>query len=188
MEARMEPLRRVDPGIKARRDSRIVDGVDLGSLRTHFYRDLRWKRVKPLMRPDRPRGTSFDRACVAGCHPFQRGIQKLLGGVGFLRRRGTQKRERVRVPRQDIEARHGLRERLDAEQRAAREACRDACIRAADKWVQSMLPGQHSARGEYPPLDQLAARHLSVGQRLDELKTVLPGILRFPYAKFRCFV
>src|SRR5207244_4248923 len=53
-----------------------------------------------------------------------------------------------RVPRQDIEARHRLRERLDAEQRAAREARRNARIRAADERIQAMLPEQQSARGE----------------------------------------
>ena len=136
----------VDARIEAGRNPGIVSGVDLGPFRGNGYRDRGRKPSELLVRPDRARGASLDGARVTRGHAFERRIQHLLGLVGLSRRRGIQGRDRV--PRQDIEARHRLRERLDAEQRAAREARRNARIRAADERVQAMLPEQQSARGE----------------------------------------
>src|SRR5205814_1328334 len=142
-----------------------------------------------LVRPDRPRGTSLDGARVTWRHPLKRGIQKLLGGVGFLRRRRSQEGERVRIPRQDIEARHRLREGLDTEERAARQARRDirVGIRAADERIQAMFPHQQPADGEQSPLEEVTPRDLPVGERLDDLLAVPAGVLGFLDPKFRCF-
>src|SRR6266850_1287034 len=79
---------RVDARIEAGRNPRIVDGVDLGPFRGNGYRDRGRKPGELLVRPDRPRGTPFDGAGVARSHSLQRGIEKLLGGIGLGRRRG----------------------------------------------------------------------------------------------------
>ncbi|TMB39716.1 MAG: hypothetical protein E6J62_01540 [Deltaproteobacteria bacterium] len=192
VEARMETLRRVDAGIQARWNTRIVDRVYLGALRADFNRDLRRHRIELLVRPDRARGTPLDGARVTGRHAFQPSIQNLLGGIGFLCGRRVQYRgiKRIQPARQHVEARHRLCECLDAEQRAARQARRNTRIgiRAADEGVQAMFPEQQSTRREQAPLEQIAPRDLPVGERLDDLLAVPAGVLGFLDPKFRCFI
>src|SRR5207237_6524171 len=75
MEARREGSRRVDAGIEARWNARIVDRVDLGPLRRNGYRDHGGKPGELLVRPDRARGASLDGARVTRGHAFERRIQ-----------------------------------------------------------------------------------------------------------------
>ena len=187
-QARMEAHRngrcRVDARIVVRGNPRVVGGVSPGPLLRHLNCDPGRELSKALMRPDRARGTPFDGTCVAGCHTLEREIQKLLGGIRLGRRCGIQE-PGFREPRQDIEAGHGLRERLHAEQRAARGTGRDTRKRAAHERVQAIRPGQRSKAAEDSPLDQIAARDLPDGARLDDLEAVPAGIFRFPQPEFR---
>src|SRR6266850_2139262 len=177
VEGRAERSGSVDAGIEAGRDTRIVNGVDLGALLRDLDGDAGRERGELLVGPDRPGRAAFDGAGVAWTYALERGVQKLLGGVGLRRRGRIQGRDRV--PRQDVEPGHGLRERLDAEERAARRAGRDGCVRAGREHAQSIGHHQRPGGRHEAHADQVPARDVSVAERLEDLRAVLPRILRF---------
>jgi len=68
MKARME-ISGVDAELRLAGHPGIVDGIDLGPFRGDRYRDRGGKPGELLVRPDRTRGTPFDRARVTRPHP-----------------------------------------------------------------------------------------------------------------------
>src|SRR5216684_4510455 len=87
VEGRAEGSGSVDAGIEAGRHPGIVRGIDLGAFLRDLDGDCGRERGELLVRPDRPGRAAFDGAGVARPYALERGIQRLLGGVG-LRRRG----------------------------------------------------------------------------------------------------
>jgi hypothetical protein len=185
VELQRDGSRRIDAGIQGRRDARVVGGIGLGAFLRHLDVDLWRKLLEPLMGPDRPRRPPLDGAGVAEAHPFQRGVQELLRGVGLASRGRIE--ERRRMPRQDVEPQQWLGERLHAEEGAARKARRDRRVGlAGDVRVQAVLPGQRAPGRQQSPAEQVTSRDLSDRARPDNLHAVSTGVLGFPLARFRC--
>ena len=187
MELQRNARRRVDPGVEARRDRRIVRGVGLRALLRHLDGDLRWKHIEVLVSPDVAPGTSLDRAVVAGSNSFEGGVQQPQAGVG-LRRRGRTQISRLGMSWQDVETVERLRERLDAEQRARRGAGGNVgiCVGAARERTQSILEREESARGEDAHPEQVAPRDLAVSERFDDVRAIASSVLCFSQPGARC--
>ena len=156
VEARRYRGRGVDARIQARRNARIVGGVASGTELRNLDGDLGGKVVEALMRPDRSRRTALDRAGIAGFDALQRWIQHLLGGICLRRGRWIQRRDRV--PRQNIQASHRLRERLHPEQRAGRQAGRNAgSVGALRERADAVLEDDGAGCSEQSQLDEVSA-------------------------------
>src|SRR5262249_50136059 len=97
-----------DSGVEARRHPGVVSRVGGGPELRDLDGDLREEVVESLVSPDRARRPPLDRAGVARSHTLQRGIQKLLGGIGRSHRRRIQRR--ARMPGTDGQQSHGVGE------------------------------------------------------------------------------
>ena len=118
--------------------------------------DLGREITETLMGPDRSRRSALDRAGIAGFDPLQRGIQHLLGGICLRRRRRIQRRDRV--ARQNIQASHRLSERLHPEQRAGRQAGRNAgSVGALRERAYAVLEDDGAGCSEQSQLDEVSA-------------------------------
>src|SRR5207245_8339157 len=85
-----------------------------------------------------------------------------------------------RLPRQDVEAGHGLREWLDAEQRTRRRPRGNRVgISAPGKGAQAVDRHPQAPRRDEAPFDQLTSADLSLRPGLDNLRPILAGVLGF---------
>jgi hypothetical protein len=177
---------RVDAGIQARRHSRIIDGVGLGSLLRDLDGNLWGELAEALVRPDRSGGAAFDGAGVAWADALQLRIQKLLRGVRLCRRGRIQDGDRL--PRQDIEARHGRCEGLNPEQRTGRQARRNVRVGvdALCEGTQAINRNQHASGCEQPQLEHVTAGEVSCRVGSQNLLPVLSCILGFSQTRLRC--
>src|SRR4029077_734624 len=143
MQARSPWRRRVDPGVEARWNGRIVRGVDPRTHLRHFHGDRRWKVVEPLGCPHVSRRPTLARSKAT----TERRVDGPLRLIGTCSWKGIQRAHRI--PRQHVEAGHGLREWLDAEERAGRRGggyvTTARRVRAADERVQT-ADGRQEAR------------------------------------------
>jgi hypothetical protein len=178
MELRGNGRRGVDARVKARWHLRIVGGIGRGPFLRGLHGEPGWEGVESLAGPDRAWWAPLDGASVACDHPLQPGVKELLRGVCLGRRGGIQE-PWFRKPRQDVEARHGLREGLDAEQRAPRRARRDLSEGTLGKGAQAVDRHPQSPRREEAPFDQLTSGDLSLGPGLENLCPILAGVLGF---------
>src|SRR5947209_13844946 len=146
-----------DARIQTGRHARVIDRVRLRAFLRHLDGDPGREIVESLVGPDGSWRAAVDRTGVTRFDTFERGVEQLLGGIGPGGRRRTQRRDRV--PRQNVEPQHRLREWLDAEQRAWRQAGRN--VRAGEgalrKWAQAILQDDGPGGGEQAQFDQVSA-------------------------------
>ncbi len=80
----------------------------------------------------------------------------------------------------EFQAWHRLGELRHTEQRAPYQPGRSLRISAAHERVEPVLEGECPGSSHRPPLDEVAPRDLADRERLDDLRPVVPGVLRFP--------
>src|SRR5262249_28493605 len=92
-----------------------------------------------------------------------------------------------RLPRQHVEPRHRLRERLAAEQRARRRAGRaEQLARHRDERTEAAFRRERSGGAEQPQLEEVASRDATPRELPDDLSAVLSRALGIPEAGLRC--
>ena len=175
MKARLNRRRRIDSRIQARRHARVIGEIRLRRFGRHFHSDSRGKSIEQLMRPYRSGWTTFDRPRAAAQFRRQRVLRRvcLFGGCGIQRRDC--------IPRQNVEPRHRLRERLHAKQRTGRRAGRNPVgVHAAREGTQPIDRQQQPSCCDDAPSDQVTPRDLAGGVRLYDFAAIVPSVLGFP--------
>src|SRR5262249_20961962 len=94
---------------------------------------------------------------------------------------------RDRLPRQDVEARHRLRERLAAEQRTGRRAGRaEQLARHRHEGTEAAFRRQRSGGAEQPQLEEVASRDATPRELTDNLSAALSRAPGIPETSLRC--
>src|SRR5258705_12392403 len=166
MELQFHRRRGVDPRIQRRRYCRVVGEVGCGRRLGRFDSYHRNVIREALVRPDASRGPPFDRSGAAS--EFR--VNYLLCLVRFSGRKWIEAADGVAG--EHVEPRHGLRERLHAEQRAARNI---AVVREypGDERIESVDRRQQTRAGEKSPLEQITTRNAAPRPLADDFPAIL---------------
>src|SRR5712691_11104149 len=152
MELQGKRVRLVDPRIQRRRHTGAVRGVRCRGRLRHFDGDFRVVIGETLVRPDWSGRPPFDGAPVARDDAGEPLVENLLCLVRFAGRKWIERRDVL--ARKHVEARHRLRERLHAEQRAVWNI---AAVRKyfGYEWIESVDRRQKTRAGKESPLEQI---------------------------------
>ncbi len=173
MEGQRHRRRRVDPGVERARHAGVVRAVGTGAPLRHFIRNRRRVIAERLMRPHRAGRPSLDGSRAAA----EQRIDNHLCLVGIGGRQRVQRRRVLAL--EHVEARHRLRERRHAEQRARRKARgTDRGRGLVHERIQAADRRKEPCAGEEPPLDEIAPRDASPRELPDDLLAVAPRALR----------